>query len=497
LTTQAFAVGAVVGLLAAVSAAVMPALRLARKSPVAALTMRGREMPQALLARWGGRPLLLVVIVVLIAAQQLTQTTAIGLVTTTLIALAACVFAAPLAAAWGAILKRLWERLFGPTGRFAAGYLARQPRRTALIVATLGVGLGSVLLLGMLAWSFERTLVTTLSRSLRAELAVFSSFVSRGYRPAPMAAAILSDLRVISGVAAVAGEQSQDSKYGMAAVVLKSFDAIAFSDERIYRWPLERGAVPDALAKVAAGDAIIVTTSFAHQHATSVGDRVQLRSPTGPVDFEVAAITTGQPENAVILSRDKYRAHWNDGMIYIAHVALDPGSDAAAMETTIARMLGQKYRVAVRTRDELIGYFARQVREGFQIQYVGEVVTLLLVLIGIGDTLATSVMERTREFGMMRAVGLHRSRLVAILLLEGAGIALLGLFLAAITGLALGAFWVEVQWPALLGWKLDLSFPIGFAASAAALTFLLCLVGSVLPAWRAARLSVPEALRNE
>jgi putative ABC transport system permease protein len=115
----------------------------------------------------------------------------------------------------------------------------------------------------------------------------------------------------------------------------------------------------------------------------------------------------------------------------------------------------------------------------------------------MGDTLATGVVERTREFGMLRAVGMRRSRLFEMVMLEGVAIGLLGLFLAAGTGLALGVFWVEVQFPAVLGWKLDLHLPAAFGLTAAGLTLLLCLVGSVLPSLRAARLVIPEALRTE
>lgn len=71
------------------------------------------------------------------------------------------------------------------------------------------------------------------------------------------------------------------------------------------------------------------------------------------------------------------------------------------------------------------------------------------------------------------------------------------LALALVVGLALGAFWVEVQFPAILGWRLDLHLPYAFALGAAALTLGLCLAGLVLPSWRAARVPVAAALRNE
>jgi ABC-type lipoprotein release transport system permease subunit len=84
-----------------------------------------------------------------------------------------------------------------------------------------------------------------------------------------------------------------------------------------------------------------------------------------------------------------------------------------------------------------------------------------------------------------------------MVLLEGATIGLLGLLLALGTGTVLGVFWVEVQFPALLGWALDLHFPLWFVAGAAGLTLLLCILASILPSVRAGRLMVTAALRAE
>jgi putative ABC transport system permease protein len=178
-------------------------------------------------------------------------------------------------------------------------------------------------------------------------------------------------------------------------------------------------------------------------------------------------------------------------------VALEKGGDYGAVEHAIAAKLGTTYRLSIRSSEELIEYFASEVRRAFSLQYLLEAITLLLVVIAIGDTLASGVLERTHEFGMMRAVGLRRSSLFTVVMLEGAAIGTLGLVMAVFTGLALGTFWVTTQFPALVGWDLDLHVPYGFAGGALGLTLLLCVAGSLLPALRAARRSVVEALRHE
>lgn len=492
------ALGVASGLGAAVLATLVPALHLARTRPIAALTLRGRELPPvAPRGRWRALVALVTAIVTLIVAQHTLGMAAVGVVTTVLIVAGAAFLVAPLAGLGSIVLALLWARVFGPAGRLAVQHVHQQPRRSALTVTTLGLGLGTVLLFGTLAWSFEKTLVARLLASERSDMVISSAFLSGGYRTAPLADIVLTDLRTVPGVALAAGEQSKDITYGDATAVLAACDAACFVGGRIYEWPLESGALPDALARVAGGSAVLLTTSFARQFNLRPGKTVELLAPNGRLVLTVAGISSGAPESAIWMSRDLYREWWNDTTIWTANVALEQGANYGTVEQAIAAKLGSKYRISIRSSAELIDYFAGEVRQAFSLQYLLEAITLLLVVIAIGDTLASGVLERTREFGMMRAIGLRRSRLFTIVMLEGAAIGVLGLIMAALTGLALGTFWVTMQFPALVGWDLDLHVPYGFTAGALGLALCLCAAGSFLPAIRAARLSAAEALRHE
>jgi len=285
--------------------------------------------------------------------------------------------------------------------------------------------------------------------------------------------------------------------YEGSSVLIASFDPSCFADHRACHWPLDPGSHADALRLVSQGDAVMVSRSFAHRHGTRPGDTITLESPQGPQPFTIVGVTAGQPQSAVVMSRDLYRNIWGDPFVAWIHVKLADGVDHDHVRQTITRGLGRDYRLRVFSSSEMIDHFANQVRQAFSLQYVAEVITFFLVLIGIGDTLAAGVVARTQEFGMIRAVGVHRSRLFEVVMLEGTMIGLLGVALAAGLGLALGIFWIRVQLPAILGWNLDLYFPSRFALVSAALALLVCLAGSIVPSVRAARISIPAALRNE
>jgi putative ABC transport system permease protein len=242
---------------------------------------------------------------------------------------------------------------------------------------------------------------------------------------------------------------------------------------------------------------VLVTREFAARHGARPGGVVALNSPNGVRQFQVAAVTGTVMENTVIMVRDVYRALWNDPTVFLVHLVLEEGARPAVVEAALLARLGARHRLQVRSSAALVEYFASQARQAFGSLGVMEAMALLLVLVGIGDTLAASVVERTRELGTMRAIGLRRAGVFRVVALEGAAIGVLGLVAAAGVGLSLGTFWVEMQFPMILGWILDLHCPVGFALRAAGLTVVICLAGSLLPALRAARLRVQEALRAE
>jgi putative ABC transport system permease protein len=498
LQLSGIALGVVVGILAAILAAVLPGLRLARTQPVDALRLRGRAM-----APLGTRTRLLLASAAVLAtlaltvAEQLWQISWLGGFVTILLVLAVVALAPPLVVHGSRVLGLAFGLLFGPVGRLAAAEVRDQAGRTSLAVATLGLGLGSVLLFGILGWSFERSLIAQLGARFQANLIVNSAFVSGGWTAAPVRDEIVGEVSAIPGVAVAAGQHIAQIDYRGGMISLFSYDASCFADARVCQWPLRGGALPGALERVAAGDGVLVSASIAKEHSLAPGDMITLPSPTGPQELRVEGVAAQEPAHAVVMSRERYRHAWNDDNVTWVHVLVDRTADESVVAAAIARQLGERYRVQVRTMRDFLAYLAGAARQAFSALYVMEAVTLLLVLFGIGDALAASVLERTRQFALLHAVGVRPTRLASLVLLEGAGIAILGIALAAVTGLALSLFWVRVQFPALLGWNLDYSFPTTFVAMAASLALILCILGSTGPSLRAARLSVPQALRDE
>jgi putative ABC transport system permease protein len=211
----------------------------------------------------------------------------------------------------------------------------------------------------------------------------------------------------------------------------------------------------------------------------------------------VAGVTSASPKPAVFISRDLYKSWWRDEAVSLVLVALDGGEGDETTKAAIMRSIAGKYRVEMRSIPTLVGSFASQVRQVFGMLYLLQAITFVLIVIGVGDTLAAEVLERMREFAVLRALGLRRWRVFEIVMAEGLGIGAVGLALAIATGGLLGLLWVKQQFPALVEWQIDLYVPRGFAAGACLIMLCVTAVGSLLPSFHAARVSVRDSLRNE
>src|SRR4029077_15083308 len=122
---------------------------------------------------------------------------------------------------------------------------------------------------------------------------------------------------------------------------------------------------------------------------------------------------------------------------------------------------------------------------------------LLITLLGVADTLLAGVLERTRQLGSVRALGIRRHHRARMILIEALLLVSLGLVLAISSGLALALLWVKETLPDLLGWVLPFHVPYREIYILVGLTVVVSLAAALLPACRAARLDPQVALRCE
>src|SRR5262249_28180174 len=185
-------------------------------------------------------------------------------------------------------------------------------------------------------------------------------------------------------------------------------------------------------ARVAAGDAVIVSANFLSNFDAHVGERVVLTTPTGALSLVIGGTTAAfeSPAGTVQMSRELFASYWHDGQVNRIGLRAAPAADVEQIRAAIAGDLATAYDLRILSAGELIGYYTGQVGRAFAPLGVLAAPVLLVTLLGVADTLLAAVIGRTRELGPARAIGLPRRSVVCLEIVEALGLAAMGLALA-------------------------------------------------------------------
>jgi putative ABC transport system permease protein len=489
------------GLGAPVLAAIAPALRAARLPICETLRSRGVAQPEVgVISMWGPRLTVLVLIVVVALLQYLTASPVWGLLACVLIAIAAALLAHPLVQSLSVVIGETLSFLAGPSGTFAAANVVRDSRRSGLTIAVIGVGLGSVFCLRIVAQSFERSVIEAVTQVVRADLVVTSSDLGAGYVEASMPRKVMKVLEGVPGVTKVAGVRVVDWRHGEGQIGINAHDDAYFENKEFGEWPLLEASSGDPWKAVKLGRAVLVSMNFASNYGVRAGDVITLQTPGIRKKVAVAGITMDFYGSAgtIEMSHGFYSKYWNDDQVTRAYVMIADDHHAGDVATEIRNALtAYGIRPRILSAGGLRDFFVKQVHSAFKpVEYLAGMF-LLVVLVGTADTLVAGMVERTREMGIIRAVGVRRRFLRREVLLEGLTLAVLGLLLGVVAGFSAGLLWVHGTLPYLLGWVVQFHIPWREVGLFAIATTAVCLLAGLFAGTRAARLQPVAALRYE
>ena len=253
-----------------------------------------------------------------------------------------------------------------------------------------------------------------------------------------------------------------------------------------------------AFAELAAGRSVIANGIFAAQAGLHVGDMLTLASPEGEQEYRVAAIA-GDYLNAKVLtayiSQDNLREDWHKTEDVFIQINLAPGADAAAVESRLKSILADYPQFKLISGK---AYFEEN-RQLFDMVMSFYVILLLVLalpsLVAILNTLAIGVIERTREIGMLRAIGSTRGQVRLMVLAEALLLAAIGTAFGLLAGLYLG--YVLVLGLSVGGFPIAYTFPLSGIVGATAVGLVFGVLAALIPARQAAQLEIILALRYE
>jgi len=493
--TRTIVVSLLIGIVVTVLSSIVPAVRSTRVPPIAALRAvssppsRRRRLIGVIVSLLLGAAGLAMILIGLFGSAG--SGTAAGLIGGGAVAMVFAVslfspnLVPPLATLAGWPLERLRRLL----GRLARENAQRNPSRTAVTAAALMIGLTVVAFVTVFAAGLKSSVAQVVDENFAGGLVIQNS---DGFSPIPAGAGVAA--RKVPGVSAVAtirGEQAKLLPGGAGARI----SAASRDVEKTVEIEWKQGG-PAVLRGLRDNQAIL-SNSFASDHGLEPGDRFRLLSQTRHrPSFEVAGEFDSKLGvfGSVLITQAAMAREFGQTQDTIDFVQVKEGANAAEVQAILTEGVEAAFPVAeVLNQQELKESREEQVDQLVNLVYALLMLAILISLFGIANTLALSIHERTRELGMLRAIGMSRRQVRTMIRYEAVITALIG----AILGMALGLVFAALIAQPLKDEGFTLSYPVGSLVALLIAAAFLGVLAAIPPARRASRLDVLESLQYE
>lgn len=381
------------------------------------------------------------------------------------------------------------ERFGGLTGRLARENSQRNPSRTAITAAALMIGLALIAFVTVFASGLSSSVNKVIEDQLPGEITLQGP---GGFQPIPSEAVV--EVGRIDGVEAASGIRYKQVEIDGEKVAISSVDPETITKVYTVKW--KQGSDADLTAL--ADHEIVLGDAPASSAGVGVGDEVTITSQTGQ-NFKYTVKAIMETDSIAlagqgIITQAAMQRDFKVDVDALGLVRLDPGVDATAVQDRIEKRLAKPFpTVDVLNQGELKQNQKEQINGLLAMIYVLLALAVVVSLVGIVVTLILSIFERTRELGMLRAIGMSRRQVKRMVRYEAVITAVIG----AISGLIVGVIFAFLIGIPLSGDGFELSYPVGTLIIILILTALAGVLAAIYPARKAAKLDVLEAVSYE
>jgi putative ABC transport system permease protein len=494
--TLLLALGA--GVMTAVVAAVVPALQAAREDPAQAVRRvpRGSGVGSLLLQGGVAAGLVAAGVVAVVWRERLSLGTGGAFAGVVCWLLATLVATPMLASLLGRLGQPLFRRVFTVEGRLAADNLVRSPGRTGLVIAALAATGSLLLMTAGFIHSTEQTMLDWLDEKVGADLFLTGGGgLENATQQVPVSEKRGLEVARMSEVDVVLGVRAYYLDFRKRLVFLLAIDAGAFDHSRGDQ------ALARSLARfprLREPGTALVSENFAALFGVKAGDRLTIQGPKGPMGLEVlgTAVDYSWNRGTIIVDRRWFRERFADTQVDVFDVFLRDGVDPQAMKKKLEDW-GRSDAVVVETRAEAREQLSRTLQQVYSLAYAQQFVVGMVALLGVAGALMISVLQRTGQLGLLRAVGAARSQVLRSVLAEATLMGILGSLIGFGLGIALEWYTLDVLILDDSGWVFPLRIPWLAAGGVIGLTVLLATLAGLAPAVQAMRLNISEAIAYE
>ena len=383
--------------------------------------------------------------------------------------------------------------------RLGAENLTRDPWRNSTSAAMLAICAGMTLSIGAFVSSFGHSVNTWIEHTKPGDLFVTSGTKMSGLslKNAPLTPEFGRELATLPEVETVKPGRVVDLPFRGQTVKVLSTDIDAFA--RRANMEVLEGPSWETVRKRLKAGAIVVSENFARRFDVHPGERVALATRRGSTDFEVAGVVVEYSSDvgSITLNRAHYVEAWGDDRVDTFELDLVAGADAQAVRRTINERYGERYDLFVLTPREQRAEISRATDQLFGMMRGLELVAIIVAVLGVINTQTANILDRLREIGVLRAVGMRRRQTRGMLVVEAAMVAVCGALAGNLLGVAGGVIVLDHINLAQTGWHFAYQFPVRASLETSLSVVLASAIAGWLAGRRAAALPLTEALGYE
>jgi putative ABC transport system permease protein len=501
------AIGFIAGIASSLVAALFPALSSTRITPVSAI----RSTPFSEEGFFSGRRLKIAAISLVILAavllllfkafaeSTLFHNTAAMFLATIFFLLGISLAIPSVLQGFLAFFRRIVSPRAGATGRLAGLNLQKNITRNSVAAAAIFYGISVFVSSAGLIYSTQQSVLDWIDSYVRGDIIVTSGhpIATTGSQNIPMPVEMWKDIEQVPGVLSADPFRKLFIDYHGRRILLLTLDIkrrMTYSPLRI-----AQGSREDIARLLPDQNYIAVNEAVASQERLKPGDAMVLPTPEGPISFTVAAVNVdySSDSGSILMDMNTYHRYWKEFLADSFSVRVKQKNEVETVRNEIARRFGNDRRLFVLPAREFKGEIRKIIDQGFAVNRAINIITMTIACFGIIVTLLASVLERTREIGILRSIGMLRGQVSRVVIIESMLLGVIGGTLGAGAGIVVG--WMSLEgflkgdYGASMQYHVD-AFSLLWAI---VLSTLLSALAGVYPAQRAAKTNIVEALSYE
>jgi putative ABC transport system permease protein len=495
---DSLAISVAAGLGVTLAAATLPALQASRISPLQALRIRGNPREGWFIRRgWLLGLVLMGLSFLLIYRSPLPpaiQYQTIGAPVFALFVGATLLVPATIGG-WERLARPWIRQIYGREGQLGSSNIQRSRSRTTLTVATLMVGVAMILGIRAMTSAFEHDIRGWIEKYLGGDLYIYSTV--------PLRPDLARRLGGVPGVAAVTPMRYFDVKWlkpdgDDENLAFMAIDPATYGQVTSFVFAGNPEHPESLLNMLVAGDTVFVSSVLSEKYGLQPGDYLRLKTRRGQRDFQVAAVVVDYYNQGIVI-----QGTWTDMRRYfgltdvsVFLLKVQSGYAHEEVQARIDDLYGDRDHLTIVSnktfKDSALGLLSQTL----SLFDVLALIAMIVAGLGVVNTLSMNVLERTREIGMLRSLGMTRGQIGKMILAEAGMMGLIG----AVFGLLFGLFMSRLFLMAIAavqGYRLSYVMPIEGVLVSLFIALFVSQLAAVWPASRAARLRIIEAIQFE